>query len=256
MTWKFPKQRATITSAGGIEFDVDLSMLEPSEKRAVRKAQNITLFKWAELKTRVGMGRAKALKIAGMEVRRATQRSMSVRKELTFPRFIDGGKKDGRQIVIKRYQIPKPDRVTSWKTDRFPKGFLRSDIISDYDNASQSVVIGPRMAPTMNKLHEIGGSVSLWFTPGSVIPKRAPKKFAGAVFGTLSNEPKGVREFVEYRRGRRLIWGESFFWGRRRVKGRRYMGQGLDKAAAKIPEAFRDFISGPASGGQKQLKLF
>jgi hypothetical protein len=62
-----PKQRATITSAGGIQFDVDLSMLEPSEKRAIRKAQNITLFKWAELKTRVGTGRAKALKIAGME---------------------------------------------------------------------------------------------------------------------------------------------------------------------------------------------
>jgi hypothetical protein len=256
MTWMMPKQRARITSAGGIQFDVDLSMLEPSEKRAIRKAQNITLFKWAELKTRVGTGRAKALKIAGMEVRRATQRSMSVRKELTFPKFIDGGTKDGRQIVIKRYQIPKPDRVTSWKTDRFPKGFLRSDIISDYDTASQSVVIGPRMAPSMNKLHEVGGSVSLWFTPGSVIPKRAPKKFAGAVFGTLSNEPKGVREFVEYRRGRRLIWGESFFWGRRRVKGRRYMGQGVEKAGPKIPEAFRDFISGPATGGQKQLKLF
>jgi hypothetical protein len=30
MTWMMPKQRATITSAGGIKFDVDLSMLEPS----------------------------------------------------------------------------------------------------------------------------------------------------------------------------------------------------------------------------------
>lgn len=256
MTWMIPKQRATITSAGGIQFDVDLSMLEPSERRAVRRAQNITLFKWAELKTRVGVGRAKALKIAGLEVRRQTQRSMSVRKELTFPRFIDGGKKDGRQIVIKRYQIPKPDRVTSWKTSRWPKGFLRSDIISDYDFSTQSVVIGPRMMPKMNKLHEIGGTVSLWFTPGSVTPKRAPRKFDGAVFGTLSNEPKGIREFVEYRRGRRFLWGESFFWGRRRVKGRKYMRQGLEKASGKIPEAFRDFISGPASGGRKQLKLF
>jgi hypothetical protein len=256
MTWMMPKQFAKVTSAGGIQFDVDLSMLEPSERRAVRKAQNITLFKWAELKTRVGVGRAKALQIAGMEVRRQTQRAMSVRKELTFARFIDGGKKDGRQIVIKRYQIPKPDRVTSWKTARWPKGFLRSDIISDYDLGTQSVVIGPRMMPEMNKLHEIGGTVSLWFTPGSVVPKRAPRKFEGAVFGTLSNEPKGVREFVEYRRGRRFIWGESFFWGRRRVKGRRYMGQGLQKAAPKIPEAFRDFISGPAASGQKQLKLF
>jgi hypothetical protein len=256
MTWIMPKQFANVSTGGGLEIKVDLSMLEPSERRAVRKAQNITLFKWNELKTRVGMGRAKALKIAGMEVRRATQRSMSVRKELTFPKFIDGGQKDGRQIVIKRYRIPKPDKVTSWKTDRWPKGFLRTDIISDYDFNTDSVVIGPRMMPEMNKLHEIGGSVSLWFTPGSVVPKRAPKKFAGAVFGTLSNEPKGVQEFVEYRRGRRFLWGESFFWGRRRVKGRRYMGQGLEKASAKIPESFRDFISGPASGSVRQLRLF
>ena len=256
MTWMMPKQFAKVTSAGGIQFDVDLSMLEPSERRAVRKAQNITLFKWAELKTRVGIGRAKALQIAGMEVRRATRRSMSNRGERAFPVFIDGGKKDGRQIVIKRYQIPKPDRVTSWKTDRHPEGFLRSDIISDYDIGTQTVVIGPRMAPSMNKLHEVGGTVSLWFTPGSVVPKRAPRKFEGAVFGTLSNEPKGVREFVEYRRGRRFIWGESFFWGRRRVKGRRYMAQGLRNSSDKIPEAFRDFISGPAASGQKQLKLF
>jgi len=264
MTWIADWKTGKITVVGPyepswsrtVESEVTVSMLEPSERRAARKAQGITQFKWKELQGRIGSGMAKALKIAGMEVRRATQRSMSVRKELTFPRFIDGGTKNGRQIVIKRYQIPKPDKVTSWKTDRFPKGFLRSDIISDYDRNTQSVVIGPRMMPEINKLHEVGGSVSLWFTPGSVVPRRAPKKFAGAVFGTLSHEPKGVREFVEYRRGRRFLWGESFFWGRRRVKGRRYMGQGLKKASAKIPESFRDFISGPASGSVRQLRLF
>lgn len=257
MGWKADFRKGTVTVDGLVKTSVRISLLEPSERKAIRASpETISKFQWKELKNRVGAGRARALKIAGLEVRRETQRSMSVRKELTFPRFIDGGRKNGRQIVIKRYQIPKPDRVTSWKTERWPKGFLRSDIISDYDQTSQSVVIGPRLIPKLNRLHEVGGSVSLWFTPGSVIPKRAPKKFEGAVFGTLSNEPKGVREFVEYRRGRRFLWGESFFWGRRRVKGRRYMGQGLQKASGKIPEAFRDFISGPASSGQRQLKLF
>jgi len=256
MGWKADFRTGTVTGDGLLRANFKVSLLEPSERRAMRKEQDVSKFGWKDLKGRVGAGRARALKIAGLEVRRTTQRSMSVRKELTFARFIDGGKKDGRQIVIKRYQIPKPDRVTSWKTDRWPNGFLRSDIISDYDPVSQSVVVGPRLIPKLNRLHEVGGSVSLWFTPGSVVPKRAPKKFAGAVFGTLSNEPKGVREFVEYRRGRRLIWGESFFWGRRRVKGRRYMAQGLRNSSDKIPEAFRDFISGPAASGQKQLKLF
>ena len=152
MAWKLKPEYFT-TTQGGIEVGFNISVLEPSERRGVRRAQNLTQFEWKELKARVGAARAKALQRAGMDVRRETQRAMSVRKELSFPRFIDGGTHGGVRLIIKRYQVPKSDRVTSWKTERWPKGFLRSDIISDYDTNTQSVVVGPRMIPRLNKLH-------------------------------------------------------------------------------------------------------
>lgn len=242
---------------GGIEMSEELSLLEPDERRAIRRAQNITQFQWKWLKGRVGAARAEALKRAGMDVRRETQRSMSVRKELSAPRFIEGGTKNGVRLVIKRYQIPKPDRVTSWKTEKWPKGFLRSDIFSDYDTNTASVVIGPRMVPRINKLHEIGGSVSLWFTPG-VTPRNAPRRYSGAVFGTLSNFDRGrsVWNSATGRYERQVEdLGGAFFWGRRRVKPRRYMRQGLDRAMPKIPKAFENFIQTPG-GAPRQLRLF
>jgi hypothetical protein len=233
--------------SNGITVQFDLSMLEPSERAAARKMYGLSKFAWKELKGRIGAGRATALKRAGMDVRRATQRSMSVRRELSKPRYIESGTKDGKLLVIKRYMIPKPDRVTSWKTDRNPKGFLRSDIISDYDFSTASVVIGPRKIPELNRLHEVGGKVSLWFTPG-VTPKNAPRKYKGATFGTLSNKPHGEQRTEDL--------GGAFFWGRRRVKGRKYMKTGLEKAMPKIPAAFTDFINGPTVSPVNQLKLF
>jgi hypothetical protein len=257
MAWKVPNQ-TFVSTAGGMRMEFVLSVLEPSERAKIRRAQNITTFQWAELKGRVGAARAVALKRAGMEVRRATQRSMSVRKELTFPRFFEGGTRDGQRLIIKRYMVPKPDRVTSWKTERWPKGFLRSDIISDYDAATQSVVIGPKMIPRLNRLHEVGGTVSLWFTPG-VTPRRAPARMRGAVFGTLTNFNRGRKvlnkDTARYEKQTEDLGG-AFFWGRRRVKPRRYMRQGLDKARDKIPSAFQDFIAGPAAPAPRQLKLF
>jgi hypothetical protein len=257
MAWKLPPQ-SFVSNAGGIEMYFRLSMLNPSERAKIRRAQNITTFQWDELKSRVGAARAVALKRAGMDVRRETQRAMSVRKELTFPRFIEGGTRDGQRLIIKRYQIPKTDRVTSWKTERWPKGFLRSDIISDYDSNTQSVVIGPKMIPRLNRLHEVGGTVSLWFTPG-VTPRRAPARMRGAVFGTLSNFNRGRKvlnkDTARFERQTEDLQG-SFFWGRRRVKPRRYMRQGLDRAQDKIPAAFKDFIAGPAAPAPRQLRLF
>ena len=256
MAWKL-KPEIFRSSAGGIDAVFNLSVLEPSERRAVRKAQNLTQFQWAELRSRVGAARATALKRAGMDVRRETQRAMSVRQELSRPRFVDGGTRGGQRLIIKRYQIPKPDRVTSWKTERWPKCFLRSDIISDYDTNTQSVVIGPRMIPRLNKLHEIGGTVSLWFTPG-ITPRTAPRRFAGAVFGTLTNFNRGraaVNAAGQFGRQTEDLGG-SFFWGRRRVKPRRYMRQGLERAMAKIPRAFEGMIQGPGATPVRQQRLF
>jgi len=193
------------------------------------KVTGRTKFKWGHVLDRMSAGRKKALKIAGAEVRRGVQRSMSNRRP-TMEKLVEIGTVNGQRLVARRTQIPKPDRVTSWKTSQFPKGFLRSDIQYDYDSSTDSVVVGPAKLPKLNKLHEVGGTINLWFVK-TAAPSKVPRKFSGgAVFGITSNRPVGK---------------QSIKLGSRRVKARRYMETGLKNGMAKIPEAFRDSISGP-----------
>lgn len=193
------------------------------------KVTGKTKFKWGHVLDRMSAGRQKALKIAGAEVRRSVQRSMSNRRP-SMEKLVDIGTVNGMRLVAKRTQTAKPDKVTSWKTPTFPKGFLRSDIQYDYDSSTDSVVVGPAKLPKLNKLHEIGGTINLWFVK-TAAPAKVPRKFSGgAVFGITSNRPIGK---------------ESIKLGSRRVKARRYMETGLKKGMDKIPEAFRDAISGP-----------
>ena len=193
------------------------------------KVTGKTKFKWGHVLDRMSAGRQKALRIAGAEVRRSVQRSMSNRRP-TMEKLVEIGTVQGERLVARRTQIPKPDKVTSWKTPEHPKGFLRSDIQYDYDSSSDSVVVGPAKLPKLNKLHEIGGTINLWFVK-TAAPAKVPRKFSGgAVFGITSNRPVGK---------------QSIKLGSRRVKARRYMETGLKNGMAKIPEAFRDSISGP-----------
>ena len=193
------------------------------------KVTGRTKFKWGHVLDRMSAGRQKALRIAGAEVRRSVQRSMSNRRP-SMEKLVDIGTVNGMRLVAKRTQTAKPDKVTSWKTPTFPKGFLRSDIQYDYDSSTDSVVVGPAKLPKLNKLHEIGGTINLWFVK-TAAPAKVPRKFSGAaVFGITSNRPIGK---------------ESIKLGSRRVKARRYMQTGLKNGMDKIPEAFRDAISGP-----------
>jgi hypothetical protein len=182
------------------------------------KVTGRTKFKWGHVLDRMSAGRQKALKIAGAEVRRGVQRSMSNRKP-QMEKLVEIGTVEGQRLVARR-----------WKTAQFPKGFLRSDIQYDYDSSTDSVVVGPAKLPKLNKLHEVGGTINLWFVK-TAAPAKVPRKFSGgAVFGITSNRPIGK---------------QSIKLGSRRVKARRYMAQGLKNGMAKIPEAFRDSISGP-----------
>ena len=193
------------------------------------KVTGRTKFKWGHVLDRMSAGRQKALKIAGAEVRRGVQRSMSNRKP-SMEKLVEIGTVEGQRLVARRTQFAKSDRVTSWKTAQFPKGFLRSDIQYDYDRSTDSVVVGPAKLPKLNKLHEVGGTINLWFVK-TAAPAKVPRRFSGgAVFGITSNRPIGK---------------QSIKLGSRRVKARRYMAQGLKNGMAKIPEAFRDAISGP-----------
>jgi len=210
-----------------------VTMVEAGVNAAISSGtpKSPTKFKWERAIEKQFEGRVRAMKIAGAEVRRSTQREMSVRAPLNIPRLLEVGRSNGRRLVAQVREIPKPDRVTSWKTARHPKGFLRSDIEYDYDPSSDTVVVGPVKAPRLNRLHEIGGSVKLWFMRTGPLPGTTRKFKDGAILGVLRNR--------QTRGGTRIEIGD------RPVKARRYMAKGLAKALPKIPMAFRDQIRGP-----------
>lgn len=201
-----------------------------------------TKFSWQgeTLKRLVGEAAAKALQNAGMDVRKATQRMMSSRKPLSQPRFWRVGERNGIPMVAVVRQIPKSEKVTSWKTSNWPKGFLRQDIQSDFDNRTQSVVIGPSKAPWLNQLHEFGGEVPLFYLPSNrprrdYRGRRIPMSVAGrdgAYVGTLTNTP-GIPGAISL--------------GTRTVRGRGYMEIGLQASIHRIPPQFQDTIR--RSGG-------
>lgn len=188
-----------------------------------------TKFKWDNVRKRLGEARVRALKIAGAEVRRGAQREMANKRPKKTPVLVDLGTVNGDRLIVKVSQPSKSDRVTSWKTSRFPKGFLRSDIQYDYDSATDSVVVGPAKVPKLNRLHEVGGNVKLFFIRTGP-PDKVPRKFAGAQFGIYSNRPIG---------------SDAIKLGARKVKARRFMANGLKAAEAKIAPAWRDQIVGP-----------
>jgi hypothetical protein len=233
----------TPKAGGGFTFTMDL----PKSK-----------FKWDDkrLIRRVGEARAKALRSAGLVVKDRVRRGISSRKPLQPPKSrIDQsanaqtkwvgkpmkvGSRFGMDLIALITRVPKANVVTSWKTSRFPDGMLKQDIQSKYDTGTRTVVIGPEKFPKLNVMHERGGSAQRWFKP---IARRAR---GNRVYGILTNTPPKEGEPGRRRRGqppRRVMTGAYTF--RIRVKARPYMATGLAKAMKRIPQEFRDQISGP-----------
>jgi len=219
-----------------------------------------TKFNWDKpgLKKLVGEAAAKALQNAGMDCRRSVQRMMvggstpAGRTGRKNPVFWKVGEKDGFNMVAIVYRVPRPDRVSSWA----PMAFLRNDIQTDWDNATKSVVIGPSSKPWLNQLHELGGSVDLYFRPirdypigGQIGPNaKLPRKFERSVRvrgpnGRMRSERRGA--YVGYLSNDPVAG--STYLGTRTVDGRFYMAIGLEAMKKRIPEQFRDTIS--YSGG-------
>jgi hypothetical protein len=220
----------SIGTSGGFDFKLDI----PSNK-----------FRWDDkrLKRKVGEARAKALRAAGLVVRDRTKRQISSRAPRKVPVRMTVGSRFDLKLVALVNRVPKSDRITSWQTTRFPKGMLRQDIQSDYDNRSKSVVIGPAKFPALNQLQEKGGTSRRWFKP---VPQKAPQ---GSVFGVLTNTiPREKSRWVTIngrnrrRRGREITSSFSF---QIRIKPRAYMAKGLAKARPRIPQEFLDTIQGP-----------
>ena len=185
-------------------------------------------FNSAHVRRALGDGIARALKKSGMVVQEKTQRGMSNRAPLPNPKLWKITTKDGSDLVAEVNKIPKPDRVTSWKTPRSPKGFLRSDIRYDYTSRKQSVVVGPSLQPKVNQLNEFGGSKAFYFVP-KASPYKHSRKYKKPTYGYLTNRPTAaaIHTFT------------------RSVKPRRFMEQGLKKAMPQIPMQFKDTVRGP-----------
>ena len=185
-------------------------------------------FNTARVRRAIGDGVERALKKSGMVVQEKTQRGMSNRTPDAKPKLWKITQKDGSDLVAEITKIPKPDRVTSWKTPRSPKGFLRSDIRYDYTSRKQSVVVGPSRQPKVNQLNEFGGSKPYYFVP-TYAKYPASRKYRSPTYGVLTNKPtaSAIHTFT------------------RNVKPRRFMQQGLKKALPQIPAQFKDTVRGP-----------
>jgi hypothetical protein len=211
----------TPAPGGGFTFSMDL----PKSKFKLDQPK---------IRRRVGEARARALREVGLVVRDRTKRQMSSRKPRSRPVRIKVGVRFGLDLVALVDRVPKPGVVTSWRTSRNPRGMLRSDIQSDYDTRTKTVVIGPSKFPRLNELHEKGGSAVRYFKP---VPIRAR---GNRVLGVLTNTPPKTNF---RRRGARII--EKPFRFTIRIKNRAYMGKGLAAARPRIPFEFQDTIRGP-----------
>lgn len=205
------------TPGGGWKLDIQVS----------------TKFKWdfAKVKKSIEKGTIDALYKAGADVREATKKQMSNRAPLSKPRQWKIASRHGFDLIARVDRVPKSDKVTSWKTSRSPKGYLRSQIQSA-PLGKKSVIVGPDTArnPRVNWLLERGGTATYYFVPGG-IQRRSGKK----VYGVLTNR----LPMVGGRNGTPEMGIYSFT---RTIKPRRFMAQGLAKAMPRIPEAFRNRI--------------
>lgn len=212
----------TPSAGGGFTFTLDL----PKSKFKLDQPK---------MRRKVGEARAKALRQAGLVVRDRTKRKMSFRSPRSRPVQRKVGSRFGLDLVARIDRVPKAnDVVTSWRTPRNPRGMLRSDIQSNYDHRSKTVVIGPSKFPRLNDLQERGGTAVRFFKP---VPIRTRGK---RVLGILTNTPP--RERVGRRRTRLMANPYRFTI---RIKRRPYMGKGLAAARPRIPREFRDTIRGP-----------
>jgi hypothetical protein len=205
-------------------------------------------LKTDHIKKRYKAGRDKSLDRIGSILRRAARDQMlnkTPKKSTTKWRRV--GEQDGIPVAEVTFRNPTAGRVTSWKTGRgrAAKGFLRSSIRYERDDAKGSVVIGPaENVVWLNKIQEFGGSrpVAWRFLSRSPIPKLksglpVPRDIAGA-----SGAYVVVR--TDALTGKKTKAG-TFKQESGKVKPGRYMEGGLKKIKPKIPKSFQNFIQGP-----------
>jgi hypothetical protein len=213
------------------------------------------------LKNRYRAGRDKSLDRIGANMRRQAKREFLNRKPKAKPTWRRIGEKDGTPILEVSFKQPTANRVTSWKTARSPGGFLKEAVEYRRDDRAGSVVIGPMPRATwLNVIQEKGGSAPVQWR---MLTKKPADRLKGGIevpAGMGRGGTSGGRDsrgrFLKGSGGVAYIVGKVdpahtrkrgavMQTGSQRVKPGRYMGNALTKQRAKIPQQFRNRISGP-----------
>jgi hypothetical protein len=222
-------------------------------------------LKTDHIKKRYKAGRDKSLDRIGSILRRAARDQMlnkTPKKSTTKWRRV--GEQDGIPVAEVTFRNPTAGRVTSWKTGRgrAAKGFLRSSIRYERDDAKGSVVIGPaENVVWLNKIQEFGGSRPVVWRFLSAAPIDKLKSGQAVPRDIIGGGGRGGRDgrgrftrgsgggaYVVIRTdaqtGRKTKAG-TFKQESGKVKPGRYMAGGLKKIRTKIPKSFQNFIQGP-----------
>jgi hypothetical protein len=181
-------------------------------------------------------GLAKCLDRSGTITRRSAQRQFSRRKPKKRPTFTPAGDLDGVPVMAASFRPPIPGKVTSWRTSRNVRGYLRSAIYYAKDMRGQTVVIGPSAtAVTVNQLQEFGGSAMRQLR---LVAPRPLTEFAGVRFQQA--QYVGMWSNVNSRKK-----GQVARRATAKVPAGRFMGKGLDAILKDLPQQFRGLVQGP-----------
>ena len=144
------------------------------------------------------------------------------------------GERQGYQLYAVIDKVPKSDVVTSWKTSRFPKGFLWQSLEYDYSTSSKTVVVGPGSTRgyKVASLQAYGGTAKYWFMP---FARKGESKYSRRVYGRLTNSQPMVG-------GRNGVPQMGVFTFTRPIRGKAYMERAtrLAVASGKLPEQWRN----------------
>lgn len=144
------------------------------------------------------------------------------------------GTRQGYELYAVIDKVPKADLLTSWKTNSFPKGFLRGSIQYDYSETSKTVVVGPGSTRgyKVASLQAYGGTAKYYFMP---FARDGQAKYARRVYGRLTNSQPMVG-------GRNGVPEMGVFSFTRQIRGKSYMERAINLAVAsgKLPEQWKN----------------
>jgi hypothetical protein len=200
-----------------------------------------TKFKWdlPKVKKALGEANARSLKKAGRIVWTAARsrkvislRSARAKTDIRYKI----AERHGYHLYAVIDKVPKSDIVTSWKTSRFPDGFLRKSLEYDYSTTSKTVVVGPGSTRgyKVASLQAYGGTAKYWFMP---FARKGQSKYSRKVYGRLTNSQPMVG-------GRNGVPQMGVFSFTRQLRGREYMERAtkIALASGKIPEQWRNAL--------------